>query len=516
MASLKSLFKGASLQYTSLPSDDAPQSRNDQQQPEPSGIWHRRNSTALKLSMAIIGLSIVGYLSVLFIRAAHAANPHPQRCDTPELGFQCSPDLSHSWGQYSPYFSVPSEIDPSVPAGCELTFAQVLSRHGARDPTFFRGMLYRKTIAKIHLLAGDYGPGYEFIEDYRYQLGSDQLTLFGQEHMVNSGLKFYQRYQPLASKSIPFIRASGQDRVIESALNFTQGFHSALLADKTSTVPRAFPYSMVTIPETSSSNNTLNNKLCRAFQLGKESGIGANAQATYLSLFAPPIKARLRANLPSVNISKADAVALMDLCAYETVASSKGATISPFCNLFTADEWAAYDYYQALGKWYGFGPGNPLGPTQGVGWVNELLARMTGQPVVDATSTNSTLDDDEETFPLNRTLYADFSHDNDMASIMGALGLYDGVRDLSNTTRTRPEEAGGFSASWAVPFAARLYVEKMVCAREDEELVRVLVNDRVVPVKGCGPDVLGRCTLSKFVESMAFARSGGLWDQCFE
>jgi hypothetical protein len=77
-----------------------------------------------------------------------------------------------------------------------------------------------------------------------------------------------------------------------------------------------------------------------------------------------------------------------------------------------------------------------------------------------------------------------------------------------------------------------MYVEKMRCEREtasnddrdrggqgqdskDNELVRVLVNDRVIPLPSCGADRLGRCRLDAFVESLAFATTGGLWDECF-
>jgi hypothetical protein len=64
-----------------------------------------------------------------------------------------------------------------------------------------------------------------------------------------------------------------------------------------------------------------------------------------------------------------------------------------------------------------------------------------------------------------------------------------------------------------------MYVEKMTCGGgeegEDEELVRVLVNDRVVPLQNCGADSLGRCRLGAFVESLSFARGGGLWHACF-
>jgi hypothetical protein len=55
----------------------------------------------------------------------------------------------------------------------------------------------------------------------------------------------------------------------------------------------------------------------------------------------------------------------------------------------------------------------------------------------------------------------------------------------------------------------------MACSGIEEELVRVIVNDRVIPLQNCGADKLGRCTLSRFVDSLTFAVNGGKWDQCF-
>jgi hypothetical protein len=180
-------------------------------------------------------------------------------------------------------------------------------------------------------------------------------------------------------------------------------------------------------------------------------------------------------------------------------------------------QWHSYDYYQSLGKYYGYGSGNPLGPTQGVGFVNELIARLTGESVKDSTSTNQTLNSSPSTFPVGgkNVLFADFSHDNDMTGIFSALGLYNTTDPLSKTTIKTITETRGYSASWTVPFASRAYIEKLSCTGEEEELVRVVVNDRVLPLEMCGGDGLGACKLSAFVESLSFAQQGGHWAQCF-
>ncbi|KAK3374407.1 histidine acid phosphatase [Lasiosphaeria ovina] len=527
MASLKRLLpRGSPPKYTSLPNDEPHRRREDEQ---PASARPNHNKLALKpAAAAVMMVAVIGFVAVASIRAARAARTGGDKGNQPIV------NVSHSWGQYSPFFSVPSNISADVPAGCALTFVQLLHRHGSRFPTANKSAAYNETITKIHDTVTHYGHDFAFIKDYQYTLGADQLTHFGQEELVDSGISFYQRYKSLisASPKLPFIRASGQERVVMSAQNWTRGFHDALVEEDPSAGPNDdLPYDILVIPEGGKVNNTLNNKQCPAFQNPPYSEVGDKAQEVYGEKFAKPIIARLKKGLPGVEFSKpSHAVAFMDLCPFETVASPAGQPPSPFCGLFSAHEWAGYDYYQSLGKWYGYGRGNPLGPTLGVGWVNELIARLTGKHVVDHTSTNATLDGDAATFPLGRALYADFSHDNDMTAMMAALGLYADMPPLSNTTRHPARDTGGFSASWTVPFASRVYVEKMTCdsgsgsssgsgsgstgGDADDELVRVIVNDRVVPLTLCEPDDLGRCELGKFVKSLDFARHGGLWDLC--
>ena len=331
--------------------------------------------------------------------------------------------------------------------------------------------------------------------------------------MLNSGAKFFDRYAHLASMKTPFVRSSGEDRVVESARNWTQGVHGAKIGAEHKDAD--YPYPMVIMSEASGSNNTLNHDLCTSFENGPDSLIASSAQATFASTFIPAIQSRLNTHIAGANLTTTDVLNLMDLCPFNSIRLTNTTTLSPFCTLFTPAEWHSYNYYETLNKYYGYGSGNPLGPTQGVGFVNELIARLTSRPVNDSTSTNHTLDSSPDTFPLDRSLYADFSHDNDMTAILFAMNLYPNTKDLSNSTIETADEAGGYSAAWTVPFAARVYVEKMSCDGFDEDLIRVVVNDRVLPLENCGGDELGRCTLTAFIDSLDFARSGGKWDSCF-
>ena len=408
---------------------------------------------------------------------------------------------------------MPSEISSAIPQGCSITFAQILSRHGARDPTASKTEDYNATIQKIHRNVKSFSGKYAFLADYEYTLGADQLTVFGQQELVNSGIKFYRRYEELTRDVIPFVRSSGEYRVVESARNWTQGFREAKVADQNAN--GKYPHINVIIPEEDFGvNNTLNHDLCTEFENGTDSTIADDAKGEWASIFAKPIQKRLNTHLPGANLTIEETIFMMDLCPFNVVASPE-VKISPFCALFTEHEWHQYNYYETLDKWYGYSYGNPLGPTQGVGFANELIARMTNKPLQDETSTNHTLDNNPKTFPLGKNLYADFSHDNDMTAIFAALGLYNGTSQFPNSTVVEALDANGYSAAWTVPFAARAYFEKMSCPGHQQELVRVIINDLVLPLSQCGGDGLGRCTLTAFINSLGFARAGGLWDQCF-
>jgi len=168
--------------------------------------------------------------------------------------------------------------------------------------------------------------------------------------------------------------------------------------------------------------------------------------------------------------------------------------------------------------------GQPLGPVQGVGYVNELIARLTGTAVKDHTQTNHTITSDPELFPLNRTIYADFTHDNQMAAAFSALGLFDDRKDRPPLAGVmdpmRPHKQRSWDISKLTPFASRMVVERLECRQEHDQSkarVRILVNDAVVPLLFCGDSGDGTCDLEAFVQSQVYARETSItdWNRCF-
>ena len=183
--------------------------------------------------------------------------------------------------------------------------------------------------------------------------------------------------------------------------------------------------------------------------------------------------------------------------------------------------------------------GNRLGPVQGVGYINELLGRLTNSPARHSIQTNSTLLSSPETFPLNRTIYADFSHDYLIIAVFSAMGLFNQTGGPLNTTKIVEDRT--WITSKMVPWSGHMTVEKLSCPathlsrtsrtmawwkwvarrrrddgdegeEEGKEYVRIFVNDARQPLHFCGASDDGMCELEEFLRSQGYARNDGFGD----
>ena len=82
------------------------------------------------------------------------------------------------------------------------------------------------------------------------------------------------------------------------------------------------------------------------------------------------------------------------------------------------------------------------------------------------------------------------------------LHVFQGVPGPSLTALTTPGNGEAFSASRDIPFASRLYVERLDCGDARGPYVRVLLNQAVLPLPFCGSDVWGRCSLKRFLKEL--------------
>ena len=138
--------------------------------------------------------------------------------------------------------------------------------------------------------------------------------------------------------------------------------------------------------------------------------------------------------------------------------------MSDFCSLFTEDEWAGFEQTLDIEYYYDYAYGNPTGRAQGLGYLQELLARLTNQYITSSNSSvNSTYDDNAKEFPLGRPFYADFSHDDIIISTLTAMSL-DYFREAPDLKTFPPNPDRHFILSHMTPFGGRLITELIGCA----------------------------------------------------
>jgi hypothetical protein len=203
---------------------------------------------------------------------------------------------------------------------------------------------------------------------------------------------------------------------------------------------------------------------------------------------------------------------------------------SAFCNLFTYSEWEGFEYAQDL---YFAGSSSFQSPTAravGIGYVQETVARLQNHTLgYSGSQINITLDNNTLTFPLNQTLYFDFSHDTNIMSILTAFGFTQFNTFLPSTHHPGPHN---LTVSHLEPFGARLDVEiiktphPLSPKREYEEgkattYVHFVLNQRTLPLgfsfPECGVDrVDGWCELNNFLKVMEGKTREARYDEaCF-
>lgn len=122
--------------------------------------------------------------------------------------------------------------------------------------------------------------------------------------------------------------------------------------------------------------------------------------------------------------------------------------------------------------YYDYSFGNPTGRAQGLGYLQELLARLQDQYIpASNSSVNSTLDDNAQSFPLNQPFYADFTHDDIIVSVLTAMSL-DYFHQAPDPTTYPPNPERTFRLSHLTPFGARLITEVISCAAPDPKSVK--------------------------------------------
>ena len=329
----------------------------------------------------------------------------------------------------------------------------------------------------------------EFLNTYQYQMGESYLTGLGASTEFMSGAQFWNRYgRTLYNSSVaqlaynasypngtartkPVLRTTSQSRIENSQINWALGFFGVSFQEVPDpTLANAtMPFNVVIIPEGGTENNTLASyDSCFNDDLAPGGQLGDLNLLNYLHVYLPAATKRMQQYAPSgFTFNVNDTYAMQSICAYEMQFISQ----SDFCFLFTEDEWTGFENTLDMEYYYDYSYGSPTGRAQGIGYVQELIARLENEYIMTSNSSvNSTLDNNADDFPLGEKFYADFSHDDIIVSILTALSV-DYFKSPPSLKQYPPNPNRHFVLSNITPFGARLITEVIGCSSPDPTAV---------------------------------------------
>lgn len=471
--------------------------------------------------------------------------------------------ISRSWGQISTYGDNPDNYfgvqEVGLPDGCGIEQVHSLQRHAQRFPTssfddgindeHFGAKVFNYTSAKPE---GTFSGPLAFLNTYKYIMGESYLTGIGAQTEFASGVQFWNKYGRLlyntslgqlaynasysngTARPKPLLRTTSQSRIWNSQINWALGFFgpsfqetpSPLLTNWTSA------FDVLIIPEGGTENNTLAAyDSCKNDNSVPVEDIGDLILLNYLPIYLTNATQRLKQYVPSdFDLTINDTYAMQSICAYESGFIGS----SDFCGLFTADEWSGFEQTLDIEYYYDYAYGNPTGRAQGIGYVSELLARLTNTLITSSnTSVNASLDNNAKDFPLGRPFYLDVSHDDIIISVLTALSM-DYFKDAPDVSAYPPKANRSFILSHLTPFGGRLHTEVIGCSSANpmakanasasyyagqngyskdnatHKFIRMRLNSGILPIASirggkCAGRTDGLCSLSNFEASQADA-----------
>ncbi|OAL24479.1 hypothetical protein AYO20_10637 [Fonsecaea nubica] len=416
-------------------------------------------------------------------------------------------DITRFWGNLSPWYSLSSadyglpKASPLIPDGCSINQVHLLYRHGARYPTggaapaTFASKLANATKGAGFQVSGDLA----FLADWSYKLGAELLTPFGRSQNFLLGLSYRQLYGELlnnftAQGALPVFRTESQDRMVKTAENFAAGFFG---------VPEYVDQVNIEIlVETPGVNNSgAPYEICNNSNIASRGSIGSTLATKFANNAFNATLARLNSQVSgNLTLTPTDAIAMLQLCSYETDALG----YSAFCPLFTLEDFENYEYYYDLMFYYNNGPGSPVAAAQGKGYLAEFVSRFTHTYPAALSALNETFDNNPTDFPLNQSIYADATHEVvvlDTLTAFNLTALFKGP-PLSGSGN---QGQNNFVASKLVPFATHFTAQVLECpAMTPTKQIRFIVNDAVIPVSdshpGCPVDPNGLCPFDNMVK----------------
>ncbi|TGZ82846.1 phosphoglycerate mutase-like protein [Ascodesmis nigricans] len=405
-------------------------------------------------------------------------------CHCDDKGRQGQWNILYHLGGNSPWIQkiddvVEGGFDP--PKGCAVDMIHMMSRHGERYPTVNAGARMIKLLERVKAAGTPLKGSLEFLNEWKYFSETpgdhfEQLTTTGPYSGIlqafSTGVKLSTRYRHLMNfnDSAPptYLWAGDVTRVVDTARYFSTGFFG-LNSKHAKVIPVSEAADLggntLTPGETCLNNN---------LDIIKGHDNGYTQLYKFQSSYLPTISQRLLLENPTLEFTPSEIYSMQELCGFETLVRGS----SPWCSVFTPAEWDSFEYARDVIHYYRSGPGNPYSRAMGWLWLNA--------------TTNLLVEGPMRAGPM----YFSFVHDGDIVPLLSALGLFNDAHDLPVT---HVEARRKWKTSQVTPMGGRIILERMTCG-DDEQYVRINVNDGIVALDGCDSGPGKSCPLERFKE----------------
>ena len=375
-------------------------------------------------------------------------------------------------------------ISTDFPNTCSIEQVQMISRHGERFPSKGDGVAFEKVLTKFQNY-GEFKGDLSFLNTYQYFVTDSDYyeketspenskgPYAGTTNAFRHGLYFANRYKDLFNGETLPVFTSNSGRCFQTANFFARGLlgddyddgAGAAGADGAGGGTKV-KYVVIDEDPKMGANSLTPRYACKNLDNNANLDLIASYDKTYLQ----DILTRWQVDNPSLDLTLDEVSSLFLWCAFELNVRGQ----SPFCLLFTNDEFIKSGYRNDIVNYYQIGQGNNLSTT-------------VGSPMVEASLKLLQEESDTKTWLF-------FTHDTDMEFYLSSMGLINPESDIPVDHVPFPNP---YNAAEQFPQAARTYLEKFDCG--GQKYIRFIMNDAVVPFPGCSSGPAFMCALDEFV-----------------
>ncbi|KZM18908.1 acid phosphatase [Ascochyta rabiei] len=375
----------------------------------------------------------------------------------------------------------------AVPDGCEVEQVHMMARHAERYPTKTAGGNQKAVVEKMKKSGIRFTGSLAFFNDWEIFWSDDahleQLTstgpFSGRLGSFTTGVRLRTRYHHLVEQALArnatTYWASGSKRVIETARHFALGFFG---------LDTATNLRVISEKKHRGADTLTPGRTCPSNQIDSQEGKakGYRLMGEYRNTYLPPIAERLAAQT-GLSFTSQDIFSMQEMCGFETTVRGKSA----WCDVFTQDEFLAFEYARDILHYYRAGPGQKYAAAMGWLWLNA--------------TTNLLLEG-----PNAGPVFFSFVHDGDIAPMITALDI---INDSKHLPTSHIQHTRKWRKSQVSPMGGRIIFELLSCKADDsgteeqsssrvEKFVRLNINDGITALPDCQSGPGKSCPLEAF------------------